>query len=190
MRRKEKWRIWLLSEIIKSYSSSRWPCRKTVTPQIYWNYSFVRNNFLQGGTKTTNKKKLKTGGAIHSHQVKERKSTLKWVGKAEIQSCYKPHPWQQPIVGRELKTWSFSWEMKGLYPTSGTPNFKILRLALEKCVPKHLALKSNGSHTQETDGAVVSWEMPLKGLACRLPAPELSAETTLGKDFMWQRILC
>ena len=55
----------------------------------------------------------------------KRETTLKWVGEAEISSHHKPYPWQGgPTIGKELKTWSFSFRSKGLSPTLSTPTLK------------------------------------------------------------------
>lgn len=125
---------------------------------------------------------------IHSHQANERESTLNWVRKAETQSCHKPHPWHSnPQLGGNSKPRASLKEWRICTPHQEP---QILRLALEKWAPKHLALKTNGSHNQGTHGSVVSWEMALKGLACRLPAPGLSTETTLGKECMWPKNYC
>lgn len=59
--------------------------------------------------------------------------------------------------------------MKGLKPTSGTPNFWDLHL--RDGPPKHLALKTNKGHIPETHKATPMWGTALKWLMPRLSHP-------------------
>lgn len=120
--------IKLSPEVTAFGSSSRWQCRRVLNSSptdICQIYSYMANNFLGA---QTNKNPLKTSGATPSDWGTENKTTSRWVGKAEAQSCCKwtpplataaaTSPAQWPITRKERTTWSFSLKSEGFIPRS------------------------------------------------------------------------
>lgn len=135
-----------------------WQCRKILNLPSLMDTPNRQLTILSAKDLTISEQRLHNKG---------QRATLRWTGKANMQSCQNPHPrCRDPWSGGISQSGSFFLRNKGFMPTTRHPN--PWDLSQEDESPKHPLLKNNGAYIQEAQTTVGKWYTSLKGLTCRL----------------------